>query len=234
MYAIVVKEIWELAISGQVLPFTLLLIPIALYWVLAALGTVDLDFLHFDFDAHVDSDVDVEMDVDAGGDAGGAENGHGPMLGAFQGALKLVNATDVPLMIVLSILFIMMWMCAMLGNLWFNADEGNVRGTLLGLGAIGAGLVLTRIATEPLKPVFRAMKGDGTENRPVVGRSGKVRTHQITDQSGQVEIEEKGEVLLLNARLAEGASPLERGTEVIVYDYNQENGIYYVKNLSTS
>ena len=39
------KEIWDLATNGQVLPFTLLLIPVALYWLLALLGTLDLDFL---------------------------------------------------------------------------------------------------------------------------------------------------------------------------------------------
>ncbi len=41
-------------------------------------------------------------------------------------------------------------------------------------------------------------------------------------------------MLLLNARLPGGASPLARGTEVIVYDYNADTGIYYVKSLSTS
>lgn len=232
------KEIWELAISGQVLPFTLLLVPIAVYWLLAALGTLDLNFLDFDFDhdVGVDVDTDVDTDLDAGGDSSSSDSGqgHGSLMGIFHGALKAVNATDVPLMIVLSILMIMMWMCAMLGNLWFNSGGGDVRATLIALGAVAAGLVLTRLATEPLKPVFRAMKGAGSENRPVVGRSGTVRTAEITDESGQVEIEEKGEVILLNARLAEGASPLERGTEVIVYKYDADSGIYYVKSISTS
>lgn len=236
------KEIWDLAISPQVLPFTLLLVPVALYWFLAVLGAVDLDFLHVDFDSHVETDVHVDLDpggVDAGahadaGGGGGADTGHGPFLGAFHGALKAVNATDVPIMIVLSILLIVTWVCAMLGNHWFNAEGANLRGTLIGVGALAGGLVLTRLLTEPLKPVFRAMKGEGTPNRPVVGRSGTVRTIEITDRSGQVEISEKGEVLLLNARLAEGARPLARGAEVIVYDYDEDTGVYYVRSLSTS
>ncbi|MFP6881689.1 MAG: hypothetical protein VCA34_12105 [Roseibacillus sp.] len=64
MYGILVKGIWDLAISGQVLPFTLLLVPIILYWLMAAIGALDLEFLNVDFDAHVDTDIDV--DVDAG------------------------------------------------------------------------------------------------------------------------------------------------------------------------
>ena len=227
------KEIWDLAISGQVLPFTLLLVPIILYWLMAAIGALDLEFLNVDFDAHVDTDIDVDVDAgdfDGGGDHGG---GHGPFLGFVHGALKIVNGTDVPIMAVFSFLFIFLWICAMLGNLWFNPDGTEFRGTMIGLGSFVGAVLLTRLATEPLKPIFRAMKGDGTEHKPVVGRSGTVRSGEITTENGQVEIEESGEVLLLNARLGEGAKPLPRGTEVVVYNYDKESGIYYVKNIST-
>lgn len=222
---------WDLAISAQVLPFTLLLIPVALYWLLAGLGAVDLDMFNVDFDTDLDVDVDADPGAMDGGEHGHA---HSAGLGLFQSALKAVNATDVPLMLVLSIFFIMMWVCAMLGNLWFNAEGGNFLGTMVGLGTIVAGLVLTRLLTEPLKPLFRAMKGTGSEHRPVVGRSGIVRTAELTDRVGQVEIKEGGEVILLNARLKEGAVPLKRGSEVIVYAYDEDSGIYHVKNLTTS
>lgn len=234
MYAIAVKEIWDLATNGQVLPFTLLLIPVALYWLLALLGTLDLDFLD------VDLDPDVDVSASASVDAGGQGNGHGDVPGqgvvmnVFHGALRAINATDVPVMVVFSILMIMMWLCAMLGNLWFNAGGGDGLGTIIGLSAVAGGLLLTRVLTEPLKPVFRAMRGAGTPNRPVVGRSGKVRSHELDEQSGQVEIEEKGEVILINARLADGSEPLSQGAEVIVYDYNDERGIYYVRHLTPS
>ena len=125
MYAGAVKEIWDLATNGQVLPFTLLLIPVALYWLLALLGTLDLDFLD------VDLDQDVDVSASATVDAGGQGNGHGDVPGqgvvmnVFHGALRAINATDVPVMVVFSILMIMMWLCAMLGNLWFNAGGGD-------------------------------------------------------------------------------------------------------------
>ena len=147
------------------LPFTLLLIPVGLYWLLAALGTLDLNFLDFDFDHDVDLDADVDggLDVDADGGAEAAGEGavHGPFLSAFQGALRLVNATDVPLMIVLSILIVMMWICAGIGNILFNPGGGNLVGTLIGVGSLVVGAVLTRLVTTPLKPMFRAMKGKG-------------------------------------------------------------------------
>lgn len=231
------KEIWDLATSAQVLPFTLLLVPIVLYWALASLGALDLDFLNVDTDA--DLDVDPGMDIEGGadGDGGGADAGdygHGPFLGIVHGALKVVNGTDVPIMAVLSFLFIFLWLCAMLGNLWFNPEGGDFRGTVIGFASLGGAIVLTRLATKPLKPVFRAMKGDGTPNRPVVGRAGTVRTGEVSPESGQVEISEGGEVLLLNARLGADAEPLPRGTEVVVYDYDKARGIYYVKSISSN
>ncbi|MEO1835610.1 MAG: hypothetical protein ABGZ49_08975 [Akkermansiaceae bacterium] len=139
---------------GRCCPFTLLLVPIILYWLMAAIGALDLEFLNVDFDAHVDTDNDV--DVDAGDFDGG---GHGPFLGFVHGALKIVNGTDVPIMAVFSFLFIFLWICAMLGNLWFNPDGTEFRGTMIGLGSFVGAVLLTRLATEPLKPIFRAMKG---------------------------------------------------------------------------
>ncbi|MFP6878704.1 MAG: hypothetical protein VCA37_17900 [Roseibacillus sp.] len=139
---------------GRCCPFTLLLVPIILYWLMAAIGALDLEFLNVDFDAHVDTDNDV--DVDAGDFDGG---GHGPFLGFVHGALKIVNGTDVPIMAVFSSLFIFLWICAMLGNLWFNPDGTEFRGTMIGLGSFVGAVLLTRLATEPLKPIFRAMKG---------------------------------------------------------------------------
>jgi hypothetical protein len=155
------------------------------------------------------------------------------MMGFFAGCLRVVNATEVPVMAVLSILFVMVWGCAMIGNLVLNPAGNGGLGTLIGLGSVVAAVVLTRIITTPMKPFFRMLKNPSPENRPVIGRSGVVRSRELTERSGQVEIGEKGEVLLLNARLAAGDPPLERGAEVIVYKYDQDTGIYYVRNLTT-
>ena len=229
MYVTVVKEIWDLAVSGQVLPFTLLLIPVILYWALAALGALDLNFL----DVDLDTDIDVDAELDADGIDAGAADGNGIFMSVFQGGLRAVNATDVPLMLVLSILIVMMWICAGIGNMILNPEGGNLMGTLIGASSVVVGIGLTRLLTEPLKPMFRAMKGKGTENKPVVGRSGIVRSHELDDSAGQVEIEEGGEVLLLNARLSEGSNPLKRGDEVVVYEYDQDRGIAHVREVST-
>ena len=210
------KEIWNLAISPQVLPLTLLLVPVALYWLLNVLGAVDLDFL----------DVDV--------DTNGPDHQEGFLGNLFQGALRLVNATDVPVMIVLSFLSILLWACTMIGNLWFNAGQSGLAGGIIVIAALVAAILLTRVSLAPLKPFFRIIRAENDKNPPVIGRTGIVRTATVDERGGQVEIENQEAPLLLNARLASGSAPLSRNTEVIVISHDPESGIYTVRSLSES
>ena len=113
-----------------------------------------------------------------------------------------------------------------------NPDQANLTGRIIGIAALVGAVILARVITMPLRPFFRAMKKGGVENRPVVGRTGKVRSGQLTEESGQVLVEEKGDQLFLNARLMAGSKPLPRGSEVLIYNYDQETGIYYVRTLN--
>ena len=209
------KEIWNLALSPQVLPLTILLVPVALYWLLNMLGAVDLDVL------------DVDVDTDGPDDNGFLGN-------FFQGALRMVNATDVPVMIVLSILAILLWACTMIGNLWFNASQSGLTGGVIVVASLVASVILTRFAVAPLKPFFRLIRADDEKHPPVIGRTGIVRTAAVDERGGQVEIENKEAPLLLNARLAAGSTPLSRNAEVIVISHDPESGIYTVRSLSES
>ncbi len=221
------KEIWNLAISPQVLPLTILLVPVALYWLLNVLGAVDLDFLDVDFDSHghgADGAHSHSHD-------GHHDSSHDSWL---HGALRFVNATDVPVMIVLSVLVILLWACAMIGNLWFNAQQSGLTGGIIVVSALVAAVLLTRLVVAPLKPFFRMIRGDDEKHPPVVGRTGMVRTAWVDERSGQVEIEMQGAPLLINARVATGTFSLPRNTEVIVIANDPETGIYTVRSLSDS
>ena len=212
------KEIWNLAISPQVLPLTILLVPVALYWLLNVLGAVDLDFLDVDLDHHGGHDSHHDSSHDSW----------------FHGALRFVNATDVPVMIVLSVLVILLWACAMIGNLWFNTQQSGMTGSIIAVAALFAAVILTRFVVAPLKPFFRLIRADDEKHPPVVGRTGTVRTALVDERSGQVEIEMQGAPLLINARVAIGTISLPRNTEVIVIGSDPETGIYTVRSLSDS
>jgi hypothetical protein len=211
-----VKEIWNLAISPQVLPLTLLLVPVALYWLLNVLGAVDLDFLNVDFDTD------------------GPDHHDAPHDSWIHGALRFVNATDVPVMIVLSVLVILLWACTMIGNLWLNAAQSGLTGGIIVVAALIGSVILTRFVVAPLKPFFRLIRADDEKHPPVIGRTGVVRTAWVDERTGQVEIEMQGAPLLLNAKVATGTFSLPKNTEVIVIAHDPETGIYTVRALSES
>lgn len=214
------KELWELAISPSVLPFTLLLVPVGVYWLLNVVGLLDLEFLDLDFDA----------------DGGGSEGGDGddaPGLGFLQAMLKVVNATDVPVMIVLSILIILLWTSAMVLNQVFNPDGGGLAGALAAGGGLIAAVVLTRVVVTPLKPFFKLLKDDPDDHLPVIGRTGTVRSASVDEASGQVEVVNKGAPLLLNARTVEGADPIPKGSEILVVRHDPDLDVYFVRQNQT-
>ncbi len=214
-----VKEIWQLAISPEVLPATLLLIPILLYWIVGALGVFQLDLDGVD-----------PTSLDTNGD-GRTDHQDGPLANIMSGMMRLVNASDIPLMVVITLLVIFLWTCLMIAQHLF----GNlpVPGWLLTLGALIVALLLTRVATPPLRPFFRALKKDSEQHLPIIGRTGIVRTHELSDSHGQIEVPDPIGPMLLNARLKPGMAPLSKGAEVIIFEYDPERSLYFVKAITS-
>ena len=205
------KDIWDLAISAPVLPMTILLVPIGLYWLLSMIGIVDLEFL----------DVDFDGDSDGGDDT--------PGLGFLQSVLKLVNASDIPVMIVFSILIVLLWTVTMVGNQFFNPNIESGIGAAVAVGSLVGAILLTRVTVKPLKPFFKLLKEDQQNHLPVIGRVGTVRSAVVDDKNGQVEVENKEAPLLLHARTVEDSPPLSRGTEILVVRHDPDSELYYVR-----
>lgn len=208
------KEIWDLAISAPVLPFTLLLVPVALFWLLSVIGAVDHDLFGVDMDGHHE----------------GHNHDH-PVFEWIHGALRILNAREVPVMIVLSVLIIFLWGVTMLGNHWFNVAGSGGKSWLIAGGALVASVLLTRMTVSPLKPLFRVIRDEPETGPPIVGRTGVVRTDVVNAREGQVEVEHRGAPLLLHARTGEGSPPLFRGTAVLIIHHDPATGIHIVRAL---
>lgn len=210
------KEIWQLAISPGVLPATLLLIPILLYWIIGALGVFNLDLDGVDPSA-----------LDTNGD-GATDHHDGVFANVMGGMTRLVNAQDIPLMVILTLITIFLWSTLMVAHFLFAAIAPS---WLLAIAALVGAIALTRLATIPLRPFFLALKKDSESHVPVVGRTGVVRTHELTDSHGQIEVPDPIGPMLLNARVKPGVEPLKKGAEVIVFEYDSARSLYYVKAL---
>lgn len=205
------KEIWEQALLSYNLPLTLLLGLALLFWVVSLLGA-------FDFDA------DLEVDAE-----GGELEGGGGVLGFF---LRAVNAQDVPVMLVLSLLSLFMWLIAIISNYYLNPGHSGL--VALGLLAVNfiVSVILVNLATQPLRPVFRSIKNNQEHQEPIVGSAGTVKSRILDRDFGQCEVPRpKGSPALLNCRLADGEKPLVRGDEILVIGYDDSARKFIIKSL---
>lgn len=226
------KEIWQLATSPGILPATILLGLVVLYWVVGALGVFSLDL-----DGGGDAAGAGHGMHDAGNGGHDAGNGHhtsdaepheGFLADVMGGMARLLNARDIPVMVSLTLVTLFLWGALMVFSVMASAI---LPGWLLALGSLAAALVLTRVASAPLRPFFRALRTDTEKHLPVIGRTGVVRTHELTATSGQIEVPDHSGPMLLNARLKPGSEPLARGAEVIIFEHEPERGIYFVKSI---
>ncbi len=212
-------EIWTQAILPYNLPLTILLGFVSLFWLLTAFGAVDLDSLDIDFDADIDSDIDA-----------GSASPSGDFL---VGLLKIVNATDVPLMMVLSMLNLFMWAIAILSNLALNSDQSYLIAAGLLIGNFIISCILVKIITQPLLPFFRSFKKGENDDEPVIGRIGIVKSQEIDGKYGQVEIpRNNGAPAIVNSRMAEGHEPCKRGDKVLIFDKDQEKSLFIARAAS--
>lgn len=206
------KELWDIAIQPHNLPLTCVVGLFMLYWMICILGVFGIDTLDLDLDGEVD------------GDAG--HSGSSPLVAV----LKFVNATDVPLMAVLSILSIFMWVMTMMGNYYLNPELNDGWIFAIFAGSFVIGIVLTKFATAPLVPVFRKMK-ELEKAEPAVGGVGVVISKSVDEKYGQVEQKRKeGAPAILNCRIS-GGEPIPRGSEVSVVSYDKDSGVYLVRKI---
>ena len=207
------KELWEHATQTYNLPLTIGLIICCAYWLVSIIGV-------FDFD----TEVDIDADVDINGGSGGL----------FSSILSFVNASEVPLMLILTLINVYMWAIAMLTNHVLNPENLSwLALVLFGLNFI-ISVILTKYTTKPLAPLFVSLQDDIEKALPLVGQTGKVKSRVIDHKYGQVEIRrDKGSPALINCKLSETDEPMVRGEDVLVVKYEESSQRYIVRSLST-
>ena len=216
------SELLQEAVLPHNLPFTILLGCVILYWLIAMLGALDFEML--DGLIQVDTELDLDGDVDSGdGDQGGA--------GILQSVMNFMNASDVPIILVLSLLTLFTWAANLLGNHYLNPDQDGMIAALVALGSIVIGVLSAKWLTIPLQPLGRMLK-TAEKQEPVIGRSGVVRSPNLDHEFGQVEVEAEGAPLLLNARLSVEGKSLPKGTSILVVAKEENSDWYTVRALT--
>ncbi len=214
-YTPVVKEIIALSFTPWTVAITVILGFCILYWMLNVIGLIDLDVL----------DLDLDTDIDTEAAEGGLAHG---ILGSI---LRFMNASDVPLMIILTILFLLLWMINVIGNaLLGTGGDGFLAGVVF-FAAFIASVILVKFITMPLRPVFRAMQSGGNDDEPIFGKEAVVVSLNLDEKGGQVEVaRSNGAPALLSARLTAG-EVLLRGQHAVIFDRDPDTGTYLARPI---
>lgn len=197
------------------LPFTFLLGAVAAYWIIGLIGLVDLDGL--------DSfGVDSEM-------GGGDEGIHSSASSVFHGIMKIIGASDAPLIFVISLFSVFLWALNITGNHYFNPGFEAGRATFLLLPVVVGAFVLTRVLVVPLRPLMKIIR---TSEKPaeILGASGTVRSARLDSKFGEVEVETSEKNLILRARISDG-EVLSKGDPILVVSKSTEDEVYLVRPL---
>ncbi|MDL2226790.1 YqiJ family protein [Deltaproteobacteria bacterium OttesenSCG-928-M10] len=236
-------EFLETCLSFPVNIFSGLLIIACLYWLVAALGLVDIDSLDMDMDGDLDlgGDLDPGGDLDAGeagGDAGfddldvsgGAKSLSG--LGAFSSLLFQLGLYGVPMTLIITFIALFGWFISYYIFHWFLGailPPGLIRyalGALVLLASLLTGAFLTAQVIKPLRRFFKKEKqitGASLRGRAVV-----IRSSQVTAAYGEAECRNAGSTLLLDVRPAREGAVFKRGDKVVLLDYDPDRRLYTI------
>lgn len=200
--------------------FTILLVFVMLYWLTVLLGLIDISAMDVDLelDADIDTDVDLDADTEVEGNSGGW----------FSSSLQFFNFGKVPFMVVFSFLTLCMWAFSVLINHYFGHGSWGTAAILF-LPNLATGLLLTKVITTPLIPVFKHFDGSAL---PVeyIGHECTLTLPASNTAMGQAEVLIDDTPLLINVKL-DGEDLLARGAKALVVNESPDGRYYIVKAL---
>ena len=196
--------------AGPNLPATLLLVVVLCYWLLVIFGLLGMDV--FDFDLDADADIDVGMDGELDG-------------GWFSSLADFFSLGDVPIVMVGSFFAFFYWIATMVSNHYLNEELSYLVTMIWLIPNVVVSLLLTKVSIMPLSSLFKNYDQTDDPREEMIGVVGIVKTSEVTDSFGQVEISQD---VVINARTATGVR-LGQGDAAKIISYNQVNGTYLVE-----
>jgi hypothetical protein len=190
-----------------------LLIICSLYWVVAALGLVDLEILDLDMDGDIDAADSVE-----------AQNG-------IAGVLLKLGLNGVPLTIVLTIIAIIGWITCyyaiyfggvLIPDFW---PLELVYELAIFVVVTYLTILLTAQVIKPIRTLFQKLESDETKH--IVGQVIIVRSGVVNKDRGEGLMNDGGAGLLLQIR-STGEQEFVKGDEVVVIEENKERNLFRV------
>ena len=211
----------ESCFQMPVLPATLLLLFVTVYWLLAIVGILGIDLFDFDLDLDTDvsfdADLDLEVDADSFLDA---------TVGLGLSWLTFLNLGKLPLTVWLTAYSVIFWVIC---RAWPADLAGGsmLYGILIVIGSGMIALLPTKLVTQPFRGMFAIVQPE--QVRDIIGREGEVVTSEISQKMGQVRVSAEAAPLLLNARSVQGF--IGKGEIVRIVKHSPEDDLYLVERV---
>lgn len=199
----------QVALSFPTVLFSVLFCLVFIYWLVVALGGVEIDLL----------DVSMDSSLDGAGQVEGVA-----------GLLSKLKLNDVPVTVVVTLLTISGWLISYLVEVWLlqYLPLGVLRfplGLIVAIGALVLAVPVCAAICRPLRPLFR--KAEATSSKTVLGQVALVRSGKVTLQHGEAVLEDGGAGLILRVR-ADEAQGFKRGDRVVLLEYLAAEHAYRV------
>ena len=203
---------YQIIASFPTIVFTLLFFFCVIYWVIAALGMIDLDFLDFDFDGDIDATDSLE-----------AQN-------SIAGLVLKLGLHGVPLIVSLSILSIIGWLISFYISFYaFSLIPGKFLEFLVGIPILiftfFCALFVTRLCLKPIRRMLSKLEVD--ETKYITGQTLVVRSGVVNNETGQAIMNDGGAGIILSVR-TKGELEFKKGDEVVVIEELNGDNTYRV------
>lgn len=207
---------YENIFSFPTVVFTVLLLFVLFYWLLAALGLVDLDVLDF-------ASTGVEVDPGAVGDSLSTLN-------VMAGLMLKLGLAGVPVTIVASFIILIGWLLSFTATFFlFPLVPDGLLEVLLGipilLGVSYASAWVSAWLIKPLRPLFLA--GQQDVQTQILGQTAVVRTGVVDANFGEAVLDDGGAGLILKVR-AFSEETFAHGERVVLLEYVAADNTYLV------
>ena len=190
--------------------FSVLLVAVLTYWLLALLGIVDADHGH---GLHADGAADA------------------PDLATLAGITTALGLQGVPVSIAATLVVLFAWTLSCLGAMWVlplvpSDSLRLVGGGILGLASLSVAVAAAGRAVRPLRPLF--FTHAAIHNVALVGQTCKVLTQTVDEKMGRAEVAQRG--AHLNIRVwAPSPNRLKRGASARIVAYEDATARYRIE-----
>lgn len=235
-------DFFDLIMSPVILPLTVLVILLIIYWLFTMVSGIDFD-LDFDIDVDVDTDLDIDSDLGLEGgnadfeDVSNAEINKDDVVGKRQKPLKwwqvfliYFNFVGLPFMFTFTTFVFAWWVIVAILSA-FTFSYNNLLGFIIFIASIIPALIFTKIFTTPFKGFFKKLNKDGDEPVDFLGRKGISLSTFSGDKLGRGEFIVEGNPMNIYIKSLKGEE-IKYHENILIIKESTDKNFYYVQTYN--